>query len=116
MIRRENERTLNVEKNMRGGNGEVLAHLICENNEELNGKGRLFSHMRIAPGNSVGLHTHTGDVETYYFLKGKGEYNDNGTIVEVFPGDLAICKDGESHSILNTGDEPLEFIALILYS
>jgi len=116
MIRRKEERTAQIQQNMRGGIGEVVMTLICENNEELSEKGRLFSHASIAPGNSIGLHTHKGDSETYYFLKGKGEYNDNGKITEVFPGDLTICKDGQSHSILNTGDEPLEFIALILFT
>nr|MCR4870471.1 cupin domain-containing protein [Atopobiaceae bacterium] len=47
---------------------------------------------------------------------GTGEYNDNGTIVEVGPGDTTICSDGELHCLKNTGDVPLEFIALILYS
>ena len=47
---------------------------------------------------------------------GTGEYNDNGTIVQVGPGDTTICNDGEKHSLVNTGDVPLEFIALILYS
>ena len=61
-------------------------------------------------------HTHEGDNEIFYFLSGTGEYNDNGTIVEVGPGDTTICSDGELHGLKNTGDVPLEFIALILYS
>ena len=42
-------------------------------------------------------------------------YNDNGNPVRVFPGDTAVCSDGECHGLVNDGDEPLEFIALILY-
>ena len=103
-------------KCIRGGIGEVEMHKICESDEELIGKGRLFNRMVVAPGNSIGEHKHEGDNEIFYFLSGTGEYNDNGNVVEVGPGDTTICRDGESHALVNTGDEPLEFIALILYS
>ena len=101
---------------IRGGNGEVEQHKICESVEELYGKGRLFNLMVLAPGNTIGEHTHEGDNEIFYFIAGTGEYNDNGTIVQVGPGDTVACNDGEKHSLANTGDVPLEFIALILYS
>ena len=103
-------------KNIRDGIGEVEMHKICESVEELYGKGRLFNRMVIAPGNTIGEHKHEGDNEIFYFLSGTGEYNDNGTIVTVEPGDTTICNDGEMHGLKNTGDVDLEFIALILYS
>ena len=53
---------------------------------------------------------------TTRYSKGTGTYNDNGTYVKVGPGDTAICNDGELHGLVNDGDEPLEYIALILYS
>ena len=90
-------------------------HKILNDAEELCGKGRMFSHMILAPGNSIGEHRHEGDNEIFYFLRGSGTYSDNGNPVRVFPGDTAVCRDGESHSLVNDGDEPLEFIALILY-
>ena len=40
---------------------------------------------------------------------------DNGTITTVEAGDVTFCPPGTGHGILNTGDEPLELIALILY-
>ena len=115
MIRKKENQAIEF-KCIRGGNGEVEMQKICENVDELYGKGRLFNRMILAPGNSIGEHTHTGDNEIFYFLSGTGEYNDNGTIVEVAPGDVTICNDGELHGLVNTGDIPLEFIALILYS
>ena len=114
MVRKKNEQTVEF-KCIRNGNGEAEMHKILNNDEELYGKGRLFNHMILAPGRSIGEHTHVGDNEIFYFLKGSGSYNDNGTQVRVFPGDTAICNDGECHGIVNDGDEPLEFIALILY-
>ena len=103
-------------KCIRNGIGETEMHLISESVDELYGKGRLFNRMIIQPGNSIGEHKHEGDNEIFYFLSGTGTYNDNGTIVEVGPGDVTVCNDGELHGLKNTGDVPLEFIALILFS
>lgn len=102
-------------KCIRGGIGEAEMHKILNGEEELYGKGRMFNHMIVAPGNSIGVHQHSGDNEIFYFLKGSAEYNDNGTIVTVHPGDVTVCNDGETHGLVNNGTEPLEFIALILY-
>ena len=102
-------------KCIRDGNGEAEMRKILNSAEELYGKGRLFNHMVLAPGISIGEHTHIGDNEIFYFIKGSGTYNDNGTFVKVYPGDTAICNDGELHGLVNDGDEPLEFIALILF-
>ena len=114
MVRPKKEQQI-VFRCIRGGNGDTEMHNILNSVEELYGKGRTFSHMILAPGNSIGHHKHEGDNEIFYILKGQGLYDDNGTPVRVFPGDTAVCSDGESHSLLNDGDEPLEFIALILY-
>ena len=83
--------------------------------EEMENKGRVFGHTTVYPGSKIGLHTHKGDAETYYILSGHGKYNDNGTIVDVQPGDVYYCGDGECHSI-EAIDEPIEMIALILYT
>ncbi len=114
MVRTKQEQSV-VFQCIRGGNGEAEMHKILNTVDEMYGKGRLFNHMFLAPGNSVGDHMHEGDNEIYYILKGSGMYNDNGTQVRLYPGDTAICNDGETHGMVNDGDEPLEFIALILY-
>lgn len=115
MIRKQQDQKIES-KCIREGKGETEMHLIAESVDELYGKGRLFNLMVIEPGNSIGEHKHEGDNEIFYFLSGKGQYNDNGTIVEVGPGDTTVCNDGEMHGLVNIGDEPLKFIALILYS
>ncbi len=106
MVRTKNEQKVEF-KCIRNGNGEAELRLI------LNGADEMYGNL--APGRSVGDHTHTGDNEIYYFLKGSGLYNDNGKSVRVFPGDTTVCNDGECHGLVNDGDEPLEFIALILF-
>ncbi len=114
MFRTKAEQTVEF-KCIRGGIGEAEMHKILNGVDELYGKGRMFNHMILAPGNSIGEHRHEGDNEIFYFLKGTGLYNDNGTTVRVAPGDTAVCSDGECHALVNDGAEPLEFIALILY-
>ncbi len=114
MVRAKKDQAIEF-KCIRNGSGEVEMHKILETTQELYGKGRLFNHMILAPGRSIGEHRHEGDNEIFYFLKGSGLYNDNGKPVRVFQGDTAVCSDGECHSLVNDGDEPLEFIALILY-
>lgn len=75
---------------------------------------RLYSMVQLKPGEEVEYHMHIGESETYFILSGKGIYNDNGNKVEVIPGMVTLTPSGEGHSIKNTGDEMLVFIALIL--
>ena len=114
MVRTKNEQCVEF-KCIRNGNGEAEMRKILNGEGELYGKGRLFNHMILAPGRSIGEHIHEGDNEIFYILKGTGLYNDNGTVVRLHPGDTAVCNSGELHGFVNDGDEPLEFIALILY-
>lgn len=115
IVRRGNERTTLV-KEAFGGPGEITMTQLINCPEELFGKGRLFNHVKIEPGKGLGWHIHHGDSETYYILKGHGEYSDNGNIIDVYSGDVMIVGDGEGHCIKNVGDETLEMIALIVYT
>ena len=115
MIRRASEITPSTVEGFKGGKGPLISREI-RSAEELGAHGRKFGYTVLPPGSSIGTHTHAGDSETYYVLKGKGRYYDNGTWFEIGPGDMTHCPDGESHGIENTGTEPLEFIALILYT
>lgn len=116
MIYRHSEEMKNEYiKNMRGGEGIVnVKHIL--NPEEMLGKGRLFAENTVPVGASIGLHPHEGDIEAYYYLKGKGIYYNNVEEFEVKAGDLTVVDDHNSHSIKNTGDEPLVFVALILFT
>ncbi len=114
MIRRSKEKTIEVKKLFNGA-GEAVMHRILNGADEMYGKGRVFSHLHLKPGCEVGWHVHQGDGETYYILRGRGLYNDNGTEVEVGPGDVTFVDSGEGHALLNNGEEELEAIALILF-
>lgn len=114
MIRRKEERVFET-KQMFGGQGQALMGKILNSPEEMYEKGRVFSHIILEKGCEVGWHVHQGDGETYYILKGRGEYNDNGEIISLNAGDVAFVDEGQGHSLKNNDDEPLEMIALVLY-
>ena len=116
MIRRKDECTVEYREHMRGGEGAPQVTSLISGPEELNGKGRLFSYMRLKPGDSIGCHAHEGDSELFYIVKGTAAYSDDGEPVTLYPGDVAICEEGHSHSIANNSDEDLEFVALIVYA
>jgi len=81
--------------------------------EQMHGKNRLFARILLKPGARAPYHQHEGDCEAYYILSGVGQANDNGIISQVKAGDIIFTDSGESHSIENTGDNDLEYIALI---
>ncbi len=102
-------------ENMRGGKGVVeVLHIL--NPDEMQGKGRLFAENIMPPGTSIGLHAHKGDTEAYYFLEGSGRYQNNDEFFDVKAGDVAVVDDGDVHGIINSGEGPLRFIALILFT
>ena len=83
--------------------------------ERLSGKVTLFAKVTILPGDELPYHEHHGETETYYIVKGSGVYTDNGEKYPVETGDVTFCKDGSGHGLLNTGDEDMVIIALILF-
>jgi len=82
--------------------------------DEWDPKVRLYSLVQVKPGEGVDFHMHVGESETFFFLSGKGIYNDNGTKVDIVPGMVSFTPSGQGHSVKNTGDEMLTFIALIV--
>ena len=101
------------EVSVAGGKG-LIAQTVLAGPEELYHHGRLFAHVTVRPGCSIGDHPHTGETEFYYILSGQGVFNDNGQMVTVGPGDLCATGGGETHGLENQGQEPLELMALIV--
>jgi quercetin dioxygenase-like cupin family protein len=116
MIRKKSEIIAAVHKELRGGVGEVAMHVFMTE-EEAVGAGRLFARLVIEkPGDSIGQHVHSGELEAYYILEGKALVNDNGKEEILESGDAHICVDGDFHSVTNVGEGVLEFIAIILHT
>jgi mannose-6-phosphate isomerase-like protein (cupin superfamily) len=83
-------------------------------NEQMHDKSKLFARITLNPGSKTAYHKHENDFEVYYLVSGSGVLNDNGILKEVKAGDVIFTDDGESHSLENTGDTVLDFIALVL--
>lgn len=82
--------------------------------EQMYNHARLFSHIVLEPGCSIGYHTHTHETEFYYILKGEAVFSDNGKEAVLHAGDVAATGYGEGHSLENRSQETVELIALIV--
>ena len=115
MIKRKSSYPVQKNEKMRGGEGFVtIEHLLTP--DEMYGKGRLFAKVTIETGCSIGHHVHEGDMESFCVIKGKAEVTDNGETATLSAGDTILTPSGEAHSVKCVSPEPLEMIALILYT
>ena len=113
MIVKNNSKQHEIKQNMRGGKGDIKITHITD--QEVLGKHcRLFAQITVKPGDSIGDHQHVGEQEIFYFIQGSGIAIDNGRQSDIGPGDVMVTPDQGSHSVINTGDQDLVFIALIL--
>lgn len=103
------------EKDVCVWDGKGLIHVKdLAGKEDLYHHGRLFTHTTVAPGCSIGYHTHEHETEFYYIIRGEAVFNDNGTEVILHPGDTGATGFGQGHGLENRGTEPVEMIALII--
>lgn len=96
-----------------GGKGYILKRKLLSATE-LKDKVGMFAETTLKPGCSLGYHVHSDNAEAYYILSGEGEYDDNGEIRTVKPGDVTYTSDGKGHSLENKSQNDLVFIALII--
>lgn len=101
------------EKQAFGGKGHIYAKILARADQMYRGA-RLFNHITLNPGCSIGYHTHEHETEFYYILSGEGVFNDNGTEVVLHAGDVTETGGGNSHGLDNRSDAPVELIALIV--
>ena len=96
-------------------NGKGLIHIKdLTDKEGLYGHGRMFSHVTVDPGCSIGYHNHEHETEFYYIITGEAVFNDDGKEVIVHAGDICATGDGQHHGLENRTEEPVELIALIV--
>ena len=70
--------------------------------------------MTLKPGDSIGLHEHIDNEDTYIILSGTGLFTDgSGEEYMVGPHTVTMAGPGQSHALENTGSEDLVFIDLI---
>ena len=69
-------------------------------------------HVVLAPGASVGKHSHNGIEEVYYVMNGTGQVSVNDEKEPIGPGDALPVQAHEMHGFENNGTEPLELIVI----
>lgn len=62
------------------------------------------------PGGRVPEHKHDTEEEVMLFLSGKGKFITKEKEIDVGPGICVYSPPGETHEIINTGDEVLKFV------
>ncbi len=95
-----------VLKEFYGGEKELKANMY---NDGLN----KIMYSSLAPGASIGLHTHDAGSEIIYFLEGSGKAIFDGEYEEVKAGACHYCPKGHSHSLINDGESDLVFFAVV---
>ena len=58
--------------------------------------------MRLEPGDSIGVHAHALNEDTYDILSGTGVIADGETETQVAGGDITLARPGQKHSLFNT--------------
>ena len=91
---------------MNNGTGTMTAKMYMSD------KGKIIP-TKIHPGGSIGIHKQDSGDDINYVLSGTGKAICDGIEEELNPGCCHICPQGSEHSIINTGDEDLVFMALI---
>jgi len=101
-------------ENLQGGPGGGMFYPLIAHGEKPEGSHfKMVARLELDPGAAIGEHTHTGDEEVYHIISGRGLFTEDGVSAVVGPGDTALTLNGHSHTILNTGDEPLVLLAVI---
>ena len=68
----------------------------------------------IHPGGSIGNHTQESGDDLNYIISGNGKAICDGIEEELKPGVMHICPKGLNHTIMNTGEEDLVILTIVV--
>lgn len=102
-----------LKKEKLGGTGKGSAEMFYVEIPDKEGAFQMATRAELAPGASIGYHCHADDEEVYAIISGSGVYIEEGISAEANPGDVFLCRRGNSHGLENTGDEILILAAVI---
>ena len=92
---------------MNGGTGEMTCRMF---NDE---KYRIIP-TAIHPGGSIGVHSQDSGDDLNYIISGTGKAVCDGSEEELRPGVMHICPKGSAHSIINTGEDDLVMLTVVV--
>ena len=79
------------------------------------GTGTISAKMcTIHAGGSIGIHKHETSDDINYVLSGNGKAICDGQEEILLPGVCHICRKNSEHSIINTGDNNLNLITVVI--
>ena len=68
----------------------------------------------IHPGGSIGVHKQESGDDLNYIISGAGKAICDGVEEELRPGVMHICPKNSGHSIINTGEEDLVMLTIVV--
>lgn len=92
---------------MNNGTGEISAKMFMDE------QGKIIP-CRIHKGGSIGLHKHETSDDVNYVIAGTGKATCNGAEELLSAGMCHICKKGDEHSIMNTGEDDLILLTIVV--
>ena len=98
-----------------GGEATVMMERLLAAPAEMLGKGRAYVRHTLAPGVTIGRHTHEHEMESMVIVSGRAVHIINGEEQILEKGDIIAAMPGDTHQIACLGDEPLVLIAQVLY-
>ncbi len=92
---------------MNGGTGEITAKMYMDK------YGKVIPCC-IHVGGSIGIHKHETSDDINYIISGTGKAICNGKEELLSSGTCHICRKGSEHSIINTGDNDLVLLTVVV--
>ena len=92
---------------MNGGTGMMTAQMYNDDNYRI-------IPTTIHPGGSIGNHTQSSGDDLNYVISGTGKAVCDGIEEELKPGVMHICPRGSEHSIVNTGEDDLVMLTIVV--
>ena len=92
---------------MNGGTGEMSAKMFMDDN------GKIIP-CKIHAGGSIGMHKHPTSDDINYLISGTGKAICDGKEELLVRGNCHVCKKGSEHSIVNTGNEDLIMLTVVV--
>lgn len=68
----------------------------------------------IHPGGSIGTHTQNSGDDMNYIISGTGKAICDGVEEDLKQGVMHICPKGSEHAIINTGEEDLVMLTIVV--
>lgn len=95
-----------VVENAMGGEKYLLRNIFIDDKVKI-------LRGQLAPGASIGLHTHEINCEIMYFIDGQGKIFHENRYQTVKAGQCHYCPKGEAHSLINDSPQALTFFAVV---